>query len=321
MKTLALAAAVVVLAFAQGWSARPARAADEPAAAASALAQRVVDDVKKRRLPPWKELMGREDVPPELLKLTGLLSTDQKQGVLRTVLMVGMQEDQKRWAFSSAVAAYLVEVAMADDDKEVRNFAIRLLVENVPSSYITVHAAALIKAADEGKMLSSLLLGKTGAVEAKRLLQPEGKLGKVGGDLAKAALARLGDADASKSFVDAYQKETDPVKKASLAKTLGYIGDAACVLALARDMRTPVVYNTGGAVKSLRVDIVAALSDVYHRETVFWQTRGQGTVEIEAWYDGVEKWLEGNLGVAWSTPRPKPLAASPIPSPTPAPPH
>lgn len=314
MKSLAITAIVAALALAQGWPSRTACAADSPAAA-GALAQRVVDDVKNKRPPPWKELTGREDVLPELRKLTGPLSTDQKQAVLGTVLSIGVQKDQKRWILSQAVTAYLVEVATSDADKEVRSYAANLLVERVPSPYIAVHAAAIIKAAEEGKTMSILLLGKTGAAEAKRLLQPEGKLGKVGGDLAKAALARLGDAAASKDFVDTYQLEKDPVKKADLAKTLGYIGDAACVLALARDMRTPVIYETGGVVKSLRVDIVEALSDAYPNESVFWWRGVQGYEEIDAWYDGAEKWLEGHLGVTWSTPRPKPLAASPRPTP------
>lgn len=276
------------------------------------LAKQLVDDVKHNRPPQGRQLRGRDDVLPELQKMTDGLSKNVMMGVLQDILCIGMEENQTKWIFSSAVTAYLVQVAISASDGEVRERAGDLLVSYVPASYIRVHATALIKANKEGKLCNARLLGMTGAEEAKQLLQKGG--GPWNGDEVevRAALAKLGDTAASKRFVEEYQAERDPRKKAELAKTLGYIGDAASILALARDMRTSVIYIDGGCEKSLRVDLIAALSEAYPHESVFWWRHIQGFEEIDKWYDAIEKWLEGHLGITWKTPRPKPFTAFPL---------
>jgi len=236
-----------------------------------------------------------------------------RKQILDAVLNIGMQKNQRRWVRSSVVTAYLVQVAVTAGDKELREHAAELLVDYVPAPYIAVHAAALVKATRDGKLQDALLLGKTGAEEARELLVKDAVLWNVNEASAKAASAKLGNTRMSRSFVEAYEHEQDGRKKASLAKTLGYIGDAACVLALARDMRTPVIYDAGGVRRSLRVDIVSALGEVYTEEPVLQRRDVHSDREADEWYDAVEKWLEGYLGITWKTERPKPFSSTPLP--------
>jgi HEAT repeat protein len=250
MKYLAIGVVVAVAMLVQGWPGRAVIAAESFPKEPAVLAQRLVDDVKHNRPAQGLELMGRDDVLAELKKITAPLSQDEQSRVLDAVLCIGMVKDQHRWVFSEAVTAYCVEVAVSAKEAELRNHSVDLLVKYVPSSYVAVHAEALIKATKEGKVLNSLLLGKTGAVAAKPLLEKGGKVWSVDETAARAATAKLGDADESKRFVDAYQQEKDPDKKADLAKVLGYIGDATCVKALAEDMRTSIVYTNGGVRQS-----------------------------------------------------------------------
>ncbi|MCY2931588.1 MAG: hypothetical protein NTV86_19275 [Planctomycetota bacterium] len=307
---------VAVMIFAQMLLAQATTAPKGPEDARS-LAQQLVDDVKHNRGAVSLKLVGREDVLVELPKVTGSLSVREKKAVLREVLSIGLQKNPQRWVRSSAVTAYYVEVAVSADSKEVREYAGDLLVRWVPPSYLAVHAATLIKATKEGKLDNWLLLGKTGEKEAKVLIPKGGNSPPKYHDSARAAAARLGDAAESKAFVEAYQREKDDREKAYMAKALGYIGDAACVLALARDMRTPVIYDSGPGLTSLRLDIIAALGEAFPDEPVFANRDVRTDKDIDAWYDAVEKWLEGHLGVTWQTERPKPFAFNPRPTPVP----
>jgi len=280
---------------------------------ARTVVQRLVEDIKQNRPVQWQTLIGRDDIIGELRKASGLLNDKEKMQILDAVLNIGMQKDQRRWVRSCVVTAYLVEVAVDADDKGLRQHAGELLVEYVPAAYIKVHAAELLEATKEGKLQNALLLGKTGAEEGRELVAKGGKLWNANDVTARAAAARLGDIALSGTLVEAYRLEKDGRKKAHLAKTLGYIGDAACVLALARDMRTPIVYDAGGVRRSLRVDIVMALGEVYPQEAVLQKRDVQGDQEADEWYDAVEKWLEKNLGMTWQTERPKPFSSTPLP--------
>ena len=286
------------------------------AADAGKLAQQLVEDVKHNRPVRWRALRGREDVLAELPKLTESLDAMDQRDVLLAVLNIGTTEDDRRWVMSSAVTAYWVEAAVTAQDDEVRAYAADLLVKYVPDSFIAVHAATLVNATEQGKLYNSLLLGKTCAEEARQLLLANRKLWNVNEAKAKAACAKLGDAGMARDLVDDYQNEHDGRKKASLAQMLGYIGDPACVLALARDMRTPIVYKVGGVRRSLRTDIVAALGCAYPRESVFRDHGLQGTAEIDAWFAAVEKWLQKHLEITWQTERPEPITSTPIPTPS-----
>ncbi len=285
---------------------------------AKALADSLIKAVQDHKpFPQWQKLIGREDVAVELRRALPKLDKKGQKNLLSKALSIGRRNGSKRWEFSSAVTALLVEAAASCDDPSVREYAADLLVEQVPDQYLRVHTSTIIEAVRSGKIGNALLLGKTGAAEAKALLQKGGRLWKVSSHKAELALAKLGDTERAASFVRAFAKAKNASNKAQLAKSLGYIGDAACVLTLARDMRTSIIYDAGGVLKSLRLDIVAALSEVYPEESVLWQCDVQGNKEVDEWYDAVEKWLEGYLGITWQTPRPKPFSSAPRPHPVP----
>ena len=76
----------------------------------------------------------------------------------------------------------------------------------------------------------------------------------------------------SAQFVRAFREAKDVHEMEKAARWLGYIGDASCVLALAREMRNPAVFLGGGNVhKSIRVDLIDALSRIYPDNELLWR--------------------------------------------------
>lgn len=273
---------------------------------AAALAEEVLDGVRKGDYPGWMQLLGREDVVPLLEKSIDDLSPRGRRDLLRYVRVPGypVNRRQDRWLHSFAVVKVLVGRVAADPDQEVRNEAAEILVESVPDVYVRAYCKEIVVAARKWPFYHSIrLLGKTGCAEAMELLRSDPSW-MFQNDLAtEAALAKLGDTSLSAKIVDAFRKERDAFRKAQLAQRLGYIGDAASAVALAREIRSGVIYDRGGFRRALRADIVQALSRIYPNSEVFW-LRPMERPTGDAWYEGVEKWLKDYLGMEWSEARP-----------------
>jgi len=284
------------------------------------LVDDLIDAVARTRdFPRWRRLVGREDIFPVLEERFPTLDAKVRKYVVEVAARVGTDPRmrQKRWLFSQGVAGFLVRVIARDPDRDVRNWAADLLVDHVPDAYLRRWAKEIVAAAKRHSTdRDILLLGKTGAAEARQLLLNDEKFRKTSATSCDLALAKLGDTKRSEQFVQAFNKAKDPERKAALARRLGYVGDAACVMALARQMRSPMMVPTGGVVKPLRVEIAEALSAVYPENPVFWIPYAKRPSD-DSWYEGMERWLNGYLGVTWDQPRP-PFAFThslPIPEP------
>ena len=259
------------------------------------------------------ELAGREDVARELLGMFPKLYAKAQSGVLWRALTIGQRyrtggDDggPNPWVFSSGVTALLVEAAASGKDENVRRLAITLLRDRVPDSYLRIHAARLLEVGRDDRWL----LGKTGAEEAKALLRERLKENP---EYVEAALAKLGDAALSAKFVRAFHEAKDVHEKEKAARWLGYIGDASCVMALAREMRNPAIFVGRNVMhKSIRVDFVDALSMVYPENKLFWRPVERPVTD--QWYIDIENWLQQTLGVTWTEPRPEFCYATPIPN-------
>jgi hypothetical protein len=282
-------------------------AAEAAKVPARELAEAVVANAEAQRAAP-PGLAGREDVAKELLAMFPKVSVKAQETVLWSSLEIGRRSPlpdhwTRFWVFSEGAAALLVEAA-ASKDKDTRSVALRLLQERFPDRYLKPHAARLLEIAPG----DALLLGKTGAPEAKAVLKAGGPSSA---EDVKLALAKLGDATLSAEFVKAFDEAKDAREKGKIAHQLGYIADKACVMALAREIRNPAVYVGPGTNVSFRKDIVEALSIAYPDEQVFWRPE----VPTDAWYASIEEWLTRKLGVTWTEPRPPVFFDGPMPIP------
>jgi hypothetical protein len=165
----------------------------------------------------------------------------------------------------------------------------------------------------------TLLVGKTGSAEARKLLMKWDaayrKKGKITPSCINMAIAKLGDTKRERLFIDQFEKACKPVKQSRMAvrnavalvKHLAYIGQPASVMALARQYRNPLHYRAIGSdywhVMSLRFAITAALSQIWPDNELFHFPYSR-PVNGEADYIKVEVWLKAHLGVKWDLPRP-----------------
>lgn len=126
------------------------------------------------------------------------------------------------------------------------------------------------------------------------------------------ARAALGHRETEKRYIDSFLSTRSPAEKALLAETLGFIGTPAALKALAKEMRTDLIFVlTGSYRKSVRLDIISALSFNYPDKTFLYDN----AILDESGYDRVERFCEETFGIIWEKPRPQFLTIEGFPLP------
>lgn len=202
-----------------------------------------------------------------------------------------------------AVAA-LVE-ALDDPDPDVRGAAATAMALGALDLTVRNFTPQILAAAERFPTTDgmALLLGKTGAEAARRMLHENEVLAGVSDEETRAARARLGDRAAEQSLIEDYAGATEPEDVARPALRLGYVATLRAVLTLARDMRTAASYAwRGDARRSVRVHLIEALHIALPEAEPLWPPfyRPEG----DEYYETVERWITQNLGVTWVQPRP-----------------
>lgn len=87
--------------------------------------------------------------------------------------------------------------------------------------------------------------------------------------LADEIAARLGDEDAARRLLGAFEGAAGFDAKRSLARRLGYAGTPACARALLASQDTPIVLRTPYEAVSLRFELLSALGRIHPAEPVF----------------------------------------------------
>jgi hypothetical protein len=193
-----------------------------------------------------------------------------------------------------------------DPDHVVYTEAVSFVAYRVPDDLARDHAAALMRviethADDE---TSAWLAAKLGSARARHLVV-EGRVApgmdRVERDL---VLGKLGDYAAEQRSLERYHVAMDPegdlLESHAWTQNMGRMGTARALIALARDLRHPGVYNwRRGSVRLVRADVVLGLAEAFPREPLIHQE----LTENEH-YARVEEWAEQRLGVTFSEPRP-----------------
>ncbi|MBK9118823.1 MAG: hypothetical protein IPM18_04365 [Phycisphaerales bacterium] len=194
---------------------------------------------------------------------------------------------------------------LSAEDPEVRSRAGELLAVEVPDPLIRDYLPDVLAHLQRYPEIdgAAWLLGRTGAQRARELLESNAALRDANPAATQAALAKLGDVQAEDALLAAYRNAKEPRDKAEAALRLGYAGTVRCVLALARDIRTPETYVWMRlSRRSLRVHIIEGLHAAFPTEPLFWRPllRPRG----DEFYERIEQWITARLGVTWEQPRP-----------------
>ena len=193
---------------------------------------------------------------------------------------------------------------LSDTDAEVQERAASILTARVEGRGIVRKSDAIIpNVSARTNELPAILLGMTRAPSARELLTKTRQGKSLDSHQTKLALAMLGDTNCTEAIMPQYHAEKDPDKKASLSKDLAYIGSCKAILALASDLRCPLVVRWGGeGRRSFRLVVIEALSRLYPTETLLWKPRVAPT--SDKYYEQIEKWAEETFHVQWTRTRP-----------------
>ena len=135
--------------------------------------------------------------------------------------------------------------------------------------------------------------------------------------------AKVGNLEIQKRLIEQFQKESDAKTKGELALKLGYIGTQEAVLALVKEIRTPLIVEDKQKAfvrpksYSVRYKIIEALGKAFPDEELFndelqeiiQNTAGVNDDKIYEsrggdYYDRVEKWCQEKFNIQWENPRP-----------------
>lgn len=202
----------------------------------------------------------------------------------------------------SKIVAALVECGLSRQDA-VRNYCLETLRRFVPVELLRQHGSTLTKDLRKWPCgIAFLLVAKAKPPDAAGVVDSLSRLPEWA-DNRKASIAKaaLGYVDLEKKFVQRFLATRDPKEKADLAEGLGLIGTESTLQALASEMRTDLIIEKPMVfLKSVRVNIVAALSYAFPEKTFLYQN----SITDDSGYTRVEAFCQETFGVEWTTPRP-----------------
>lgn len=230
-----------------------------------------------------------------------------REQLIRLLAAVGREVDPLKKAGGNlirdpAVVALLVAPGLSERGSG-RDYALDTLEASVPRELLQPHHEAIAKDLEERPGTSALLLvakakPPQAAATVKALATGSQWSGSEEMAIAKAA---LGDTAEEKRLVDAFLAMKDPREKMRLAAVLGRVATPGALAALASEMRTDLVYEMPNVMRrSVRLDILAALSKSYPDKTFLWDN----ALSSDEDYARVEAFCEATFGTKWKTPRP-----------------
>ena len=186
---------------------------------------------------------------------------------LRRLVSLGKQEDlfYKNTGYVEDVHVLEVVIgALKETDRDARDYAVETLAWHTRdkdlASFAKVIKKSLVSPGSEDELL---LLGRLPLDKDERREA-----------LAKASQLvpmriRLGDAGPQKELIESFKNETNYFEKARLARLLGYAGTHACAEALVDGLRSEVSTKGRYDDRSIRVDVLLALGQIYQDEMLF----------------------------------------------------
>lgn len=289
---------------------------------------RVFEQLEAGTGPSTREIVAAKAVPDAagllIERIAGWTATGSRVTALGVLADLGAPLVQRAEGFPSTPGPLIDDplvirelvARLGDAVRDVRGAAASLLVERASDGMVRDHSTEIIATIRKQPATggAALLLGKTGATAAEKLLRGTPAVSDAEPLETRAALGRLGDMQAEASLIEACRKERDPEARAQLSSLLGYMATPRAILYLAREIRTPDSYVwVMNARRSMRIHVIEALHRAFPSERLFWPPPFKP--DGDAYYDAVESWITKNLGVTWSKPRPPFLYEEDAPAP------
>jgi len=270
------------------------------------------NDVRQLAVPTGAS--GAVPALPLLQNLPENPDAEARQHIVTALLSLSLQRSAgrppKRFVQDELFVTSLI-YSLLDPDHKVRAAASSYLAAHVlPSESQSNQVQLLIMAwpKDQSDALARVIAA-TGTVQAAALLKDlEGQ----GVRLPDEVRAKLGERGVEDRLLASFGGEMNAASKGEMALKLGYIGSSNAVLALTRELRSPLFVDGPNERYSLRYRILEALGrampyDVRFTEDLNFVTRAPLygiKVDQEKYLDGIEAWAEGTLKMTWQSNRP-----------------
>lgn len=211
------------------------------------------------------------------------------------------------------IMSILVEEGLAQHGT-ARGYSFDALHSFVPVELLKEHEGSIVWNVKNRPHSSGLLVIAKGKLSSAISLVEDLVRSLQWGDAENVYIARaaLGHKETEKRYIDLFLSTGSPAEKARLAETLGFIGTPETLRALAKEMRTDLIFVlTGSYRKSVRLNIISALSFNYPDKTFLYDN----AILDERGYDRVERFCEETFGIIWEKPRPEFLTIEGFPLP------
>ncbi|MFP4418874.1 MAG: hypothetical protein ACLFSB_16560, partial [Chitinispirillaceae bacterium] len=212
-----------------------------------------------------------------LLRGTGdvelLLKSDQGESVIiEKEVLFGIRRLHLNYAeemyILDSATCYVVAMGLLSDDRSLNNTIKKVLldkctVEALKQNTVTIERnLAKSRLSDRGDSLLLLPRLRFDNEKKKEVL-------KLFPDTAYFPRALLGNKDAERKLIEAFESEKEFDRKADLAEKLGIVGTREAVITLAEALNSRVVKENEKEEKSLRLQVLLALSRVYPENQLF----------------------------------------------------
>ena len=235
-------------------------------------------------------------------------SAKVREEIVRAMVRLATDSDPDRLMTDRRVLSSLFEEGSILDDCAYMR-AMDDVAEYTPTEVLAPYGDTLARLAGRTPVSGLfLVIAKAKAIQALPALQArKADPAWIKDESFRIALAALGDQDIERSFIDRFHMTQDASEKMDFARSLGRIGTRSALKALAREMRSPLVFNIPATFdKSVRPAIAQAIHYSYPRNRLLL------IIDSDSDYEKIEKFCEKEFGTTWNTPRPPYLNIRPL---------
>jgi hypothetical protein len=258
----------------------------------------------------WKMAKGRFDVLPLLQARLGSVDKFTRNYIAFSVARMCMDkpEDVFRRGFinSPEVTSFWLWIIRNEKEKAFRGDMLYRLAYYASPQCLRSHTNEIIEMIKDGHIdfYQETLLANTGSIEARRLLEGDGKTVPVmARQDREIVLAKLGNEECEMKLIREFRDEKSITAKLYLAMQLGYVGSPACMVALAREIRNQTM-APGGSTCPYCVTIVDAMSIIEPGNPLLIYRDINDPAKARAWFVEIEKWLSDKYGITFEGERP-----------------
>ncbi len=262
-------------------------------------------------------LSAKAELEDSLARPDSLENADAVQRFLTSVISLGVRVGGTGEFVRNDTAVACLVQALTYPDREVREIAQDRLEQITRASEYRAYVTQLIAAWRQNSSFELLdLIAMTHTAEGNAFLRHlQAEHGFWATNWLEEISADLGEPGVEGRLIKRFLSETNAQAKCDLALTLGRIGSTNAVLALVKELRTPLMVEKNTGRLSVRAKIIEALGLAFPESRLFNEElqevrhnssgNEQSVKERQAPYiEKVERWCQERFGITWQRERP-----------------